>query len=157
MENSALSLELVIMTETWSIHGEAERRDRDAAQQVSKQARAVLSHAPEQVTTDGDRSSPRAVRETPGYEVVHRTSVSLNNQREQNHRGSKQQSYSLHGFKNFASAARFCRAFDECRQYFRSRSREKETRSLAQHRLVLCEQLAALQALMVPISSFSTW
>jgi hypothetical protein len=46
MENGALSLELVITTGTWSIHGEAEKRDRDAAQQVSKQARAVVGHAP---------------------------------------------------------------------------------------------------------------
>ena len=31
------------------------------------------------VTTDGHRSSPRAVRETLGNEGVHRTNVSLNN------------------------------------------------------------------------------
>jgi transposase-like protein len=130
----------------------SEKRDMDAAQQFFKQALAVVGHAPEQVTTDGHRSYPRAVRETLGNEVVHRTNVYLNNRIEQNHRGIKQRYYPMHGFRNFASAAQFCRAFDELRQYFRPRSRERETLSLAQQRLLFRERLAALQALMVAVS-----
>jgi transposase-like protein len=129
-----------------------EKRDMDAAQQFFKQALAVVGHAPEQVTTDGHRSYPRAVRETLGNEVVHRTNVYLNNRIEQKHRGIKQRYYPMHGFRNFASAAQFCRAFDELRQYFRPRSRERETLSLAQQRLLFRERLAALQALMVAVS-----
>ena len=51
----------------------SEKRDMDAAKQFFKQAMAVVGHAPESVTTDGHRSSPRAVRETLGHQVVHRT------------------------------------------------------------------------------------
>jgi putative transposase len=91
----------------------SEKRDMDAAQQFFKQALAVVGHAPESVTTDGHRSYPRAVRETLGNEVVHRTNVYLNNRIEHDHRGIKQRSYPMHGFGSFASATRFCRAFDE--------------------------------------------
>jgi transposase-like protein len=59
----------------------------DAAKQFFKQAVAVVGHAPEHVTTDGHRSYPRAVRETMGNEVIHRTNVYLNNCIEQDHRG----------------------------------------------------------------------
>jgi hypothetical protein len=58
----------------------------------------------------------------------------------------------MHGFGNFSSSARFCRACDEFRQYFRLRSRERETRSLAQQRLFFRERLTALQELMGAVS-----
>lgn len=130
----------------------SEKRDMDAAKQFFTQAVAVVGHVPTSVTTDGHRSYPRAVRETIGNEVMHRTNVYLNNRIEQDHRGIKQRYYPMHGFGNFSSAARFCRAFDELRQYFRLRSREKETLSLAQQRLLFCERLAALQELMGVVS-----
>jgi putative transposase len=56
--------------------------------------------------------------------------------------------YPMRGFGNVASAARFCRAFDELRQYFRYRSTTRETMSPAQQRRIFCERLAALQELM---------
>ena len=68
----------------------SEKRDMDAAQQFFKQALAVVGHTPEQVTTDGHRCSPRAVRETMGNEVVHQTNRYLNNRLKQDHRGIKQ-------------------------------------------------------------------
>jgi transposase-like protein len=56
---------------------------------------------------------PRAVRETLGDQVLHRTNIYLNNRLEQDHRGVKQRYSPMHGFGNFDSAARFCVAFDE--------------------------------------------
>src|SRR6266581_3273562 len=53
----------------------SEKRDMDAAKQFFKQAMAVVGHAPEYVTTDGHRSYPRAIRETMGIDVKHRTNV----------------------------------------------------------------------------------
>ena len=126
----------------------SEKRDRDAATQVFKQAMAVVGHAPESVPTDGHRSSPRAVGETLGHEVVHLRNVSLNTRIEQDHRGIKQRSYPRHGCGIFASAARFCRAFDELRQFFRVRISREQKGSLAHKREVFRQQLDALQTLV---------
>jgi putative transposase len=126
----------------------SEKRDMNAAKQFFQQAMAVVGHAPESVTTDGHRSYPRAVREILGHEVAHRTNVYLNNRIEQDHRSIKQRYYPMRGFGTFTSAARFCRAFDEFRQYFWSRSREKGMLPLAQQRRIFCERLAALQELI---------
>jgi putative transposase len=126
----------------------SEKRDRDAAKQFFKQALAVVGHAPELVTTDRHRSYPRAVRETLGHQVVHRTNVSLNNRIEQDHRGIKQRYYPMRGFGSFASAARFCRAFDEIRRFFRVRISREQKGSLAQKREVFRQQLDALKTLV---------
>ena len=126
----------------------SEKRDMDAAKQFFKQALAVVGHAPESVTTDGHRSYPRAVRETLGHEVVHRTNVYLNNRIEQDHRGIKQRSYPMRGFGSFASAASFCRAFDEIRQFFRVRMSREQKISLAHKREVFRQQLDALKTLV---------
>lgn len=125
----------------------SEKRDMDAAKQFFSQAMAAVGHAPETVTTDGHRSYPRAIRETMGNEVAHRTNVYLNNCIEQDHRGIKQRYYPMRGFGNVASAARFCRAFDEVRQFFRVRTTVKQKVSLAQQRQVFCQRLDTLQAL----------
>ncbi|GHO63313.1 IS6 family transposase [Ktedonobacter sp. SOSP1-52] len=68
----------------------SEKRDMEAAQQFFKQALAVVGHTPEWVTTDGHTSYPRAIRETIGNNVQHRTNKYLNNRLEQDHRGIKQ-------------------------------------------------------------------
>ena len=130
----------------------SEKRDMDAAKQFFSQAMAVVGHAPETVTTDGHRSYPRAIRETMGNEVTHRTNVYLNNCIEQDHRGIKQRYYPMRGFGSVASAARFCRAFDEVSQYFRLHSRENEQLPLAQRRQLFQERLAALQQLLIAVS-----
>jgi putative transposase len=120
----------------------------DAAQQFFKQALEVCGHTPEKVTTDGHASYPRAVREILGSGVQHRTNKYLNTLLEQDHRGVKQRYYPMHGFGNFASAARFCRAFDEVRNYFRPRPTMRQTLSLMEQRRLFFERLAALQLLM---------
>jgi putative transposase len=132
----------------------SEKRDMDAAQQFFKQAVAVVGHTPETVTTDGHRSYPRAIRETMGVDVVHRTNVYLNNRIEQNHRGIKQRYYPMRGFGSFTSAARFCHAFDELQNYFRYSSTKGSKASLVQQRKLFCERLVALQELIVATSSF---
>ena len=124
----------------------------DAAKQFFKQALAVVGHTPEHVTTDGHRSYPRAVREIMGNEVVYRTNVYLNNRIEQDHRGIKQRYYPMCGFRNVASAARFCRAFDELRHYFRPRHIERETLPLGQQRRLFRERFVVLQELMSAVS-----
>jgi transposase-like protein len=86
----------------------SEKRDMDAAKQFLAQAFAVVGHAPEMVTTDGHRSYPRAVCETLGSAVGHRTNKYLNNRLEQDHCGIKQRYYPMCGFKTFEATARFC-------------------------------------------------
>jgi transposase-like protein len=80
----------------------------EAAQRFFKQAVAVVGHVPDQVTTDGHASYPRAIRETMGNHVQHRTNKYLNNRLEQDHRGIKQRYYPMRGFGTVEAAARFC-------------------------------------------------
>ncbi len=130
----------------------SEKRDMATAKHLFKQAVDVVGHAQERVTTDGHDSSPRAMRETLGNEVIHRCNHSLTTRMEQDHRGIKQRSYPMRGFGNVESAARFCRAFDELRNSFRPRHTMGETVSLARQRQMFCERLACLQALMAATS-----
>ncbi len=108
----------------------SEKRDMDAAQRFFRQAVEVVGHAPERVTTDGHASSPRAIRETLGSDVLHRTNRYLNKRLEQDHRGIKQRSSPMRGFGSVASASHFCRAFGEVRQFFRVRTTMKQKVSL---------------------------
>ncbi|GHO97428.1 hypothetical protein KSF_074760 [Reticulibacter mediterranei] len=126
----------------------SEKRDMEAAQQFFTQALEVCGHTPEHVTTDGHRSYPRAVREIMGDTVVHRTNKYLNNQLEQDHRGVKQRYYPMHGFGNFEAASRFCRAFDELRQYFRFRHTMRKSVSLPEQRRAFLDRLVTLQVLI---------
>jgi len=103
----------------------------------------VVGYTPEQVTTDGHTSYPRAIREIMGDMVQHRTNTHLNHALEQDHRAIKQRYYPIHGLGNFVSASRFCRAFDEVRQFFRMRSSRKQRVSLTQQREAFCHQLNA--------------
>ena len=123
-------------------------RDMDAAQRFFAQALALAGAAPAQVTTDGHDAYPRAIRETLGPEIQHRTSRYKNNRIEQDHRGIKQRYYPMRGFGSFASAARFCPAFEEQRQYFRPVSRSGEHVSLAERRRRFRERWATVVAEM---------
>ncbi|SRR6266700_615830 len=147
MGNGATSIAPSTGMEIWSIHAEVEKRDMDAAKQFFSQAITVIGHAPERVTTDGHDAYPRAIRETLGTDVVHRTNAYLNNRIEQDHRGIKQRYYPMRGFGSFPSAARFCRTFDEVRQFFRVRTTMKQKVSLVQQRDLFRQRLEALKAL----------
>jgi transposase-like protein len=80
----------------------------EAAQRFFKRAVAVVGAVPDQVTTDGHTSYPRAIRETMGSHVQHRTSKYLNNRLEQDHRGIKQRYYPMRGLGTVEAAERFC-------------------------------------------------
>ncbi len=127
----------------------SEKRDLAAAKRFFQQARDVVGQAPERVTTDGHDAYPRAIRETLGSDVLHRTNRYLNNRVEQDHRGIKQRYYPMRGFGSFESASRFCQAFDEQRDYFRSRTTMGETVPLAQQRHLFQERFALLQSLLL--------
>jgi putative transposase len=58
--------------------------------------------------------------------VRHRDSQYLNNRLEQDHRGVKGRYGPMRGFKWPRSAGEFCRAYDELRNFLRSRSRTNQ-------------------------------
>lgn len=127
----------------------SQKRDMEAAKRFFKQAVEIVGHAPERVTTDGHDSYPRAIREALGSEVLHRCNPYLNNRLEQDHRGIKQRYYPMRGFGSFASASRFCRAFDEVRQLFRFRLTLQQYVSLADQRHLFCHRLETLKAMVL--------
>jgi hypothetical protein len=128
--NGVISIAPSIGMATWLIRCGVEKREMEAVKRFFKQATDVVGHRPERVTTDGHDSYPRAIRETLGGDVLHRTNRYLNNRLEQDHRGIKQRYYPMRGFGSVASASRFCRAFDEVRQFFRVRTTMKQQVSL---------------------------
>lgn len=121
-------------------------RDMDAAQRFFRQARDRSGGLPEQVTTDGHDAYPRAIRETLGESVMHRTSRYKNKRIEQDHRSIKQRYYPLRGFGSFVSAARFCTGFEEQRQYFRAQARSDERVALSERRHRFQERWATVMA-----------
>jgi transposase-like protein len=123
----------------------SQHRDMDTAQRFFRQALDVTGQAPERVTTDGHDSYPRAIRETLGEHVHHRCNPYPNNRIEQDHRGVKQRYYPMRGSGNVDAASRFCRAFDEQRQYFRLRIRMGErVPPLCEQRRQYCARWQAL-------------
>src|SRR4051794_23279033 len=124
-------------------------RDMDAAQRFFRSAQSMINAAPTQVTTDGHDSYPRAIREVLGPRVQHRCSAYLNRRIERNHSGVKQRYYPMLGFGEFRSAQRFCRAFEEVRQYFRPRRKQNEPVSLADGRRQFLFRALALESLFL--------
>jgi transposase-like protein len=104
----------------------SEHRDLKAARAFFRSAQAVTGRTPERVTTDGHDSYPRAIRTELGEHVRHRTSRYLNNRIEQDHRGLKGRYRPMRGFKCSRSAARFCRGYDELRNFLRLRSYQNQ-------------------------------
>ena len=121
-------------------------RDLAAARAFFKQAVASVGHKPERVTTDKHAAYPRAIRRVLGRKVLHRTSQYLNNRIEQDHRGVKQRYYPMRGFGSYASAARFCSAFDEVRHHFRPRSTTHRIQSLSERREAFRQRWGELSA-----------
>ena len=112
----------------------SDKRDMAAAKAFFESARGVVGCTPQRVTTDGHNTYPRAKAEALGKTAVHRQSEYLMSRMEQDHRGIKQRFYPMHGFGAFASAERFCRTYDEVRNYFRARQRMTEVVSLSERR-----------------------
>ena len=95
----------------------SETRDMAAAKAFFHSARIVIGLTPAPVTTDGHDSYPRAIRTTLGRHVRYRTSRYLTNGLEQDHRGIKGRYRPMRGFKCVRSAERFCRGYDERRNF----------------------------------------
>src|ERR1700723_1763454 len=104
----------------------SEHRDLAAAKAFFRSAKAVTGITPDRVTTDGHDAYPRAIRTELGKRVRHRTNQYLNNRLEQDHRGIKSRSRSMLGLKSTVSAIRYCRGYDELRNFLRCRSRMRE-------------------------------
>jgi putative transposase len=125
----------------------SEHRDMAAAQAFFRSAKSATGQVPERVTTDGHGSYPRAIRSTLGRRVVHRTSAFKNNGLEQDHRGIKGRIRCMCGFKSFASAERFCRSYDELRNFLRPRNRHRQHVPADRRRRLHRRRAAAVLAL----------
>jgi transposase-like protein len=99
-----------------------EHRDMESAQAFFEQALGVAQTAPHRVVPDGMASYRRAIPEVLGEAVIPEPGSCLDNPIEQDHRGIKHRYYPMLGFGTFESAKRFCAAFEEVRQYLRTRS-----------------------------------
>ena len=126
----------------------SEHRNKHAARQFLRRLVEVVGHKPLRVTTDAHPPYRRAIRWILRRKVQHRCSQYLNNLTEQSHRAIKQRYYPMLGFGSFASAARFCSAFDELRQYFRVRQRRGASAPLAAQRRLFLTRWRALIAEM---------
>jgi transposase-like protein len=126
----------------------SEHRDMKAAKAFFRSAKTVTGITPDRVTTDGHDSYPRAIRTELGKEVRHRTSRYLNNRLEQDHRGLKGRYRPMRGFKCPRSAARFCRAYDELRNYVRPRSRRNQHVPAFRRRMLFLRRSVAVLAIL---------
>jgi transposase-like protein len=126
----------------------SDKRDMASAKAFFEEALIVTGGPPERVTTDGHDSYPRATREELGNDVVHRTNRYLNNLIEQDHRGIKQRYYPMRGFGSFDSAARFCRAHDELRDFLRPHRKRDVQLSLGTRRSIHLQRITDFADLM---------
>jgi putative transposase len=124
----------------------SERQDQAAAEAFFRSAQAVTDTVPARVTTDGHGAYPGAIKTEFGEGVVHRTNRYLNNHLEQDHRGIKQRTHSMCGFKRFVSAERFCRVYEEVHNFLRTRSRRNEAVSLVRQRALHVGRMRVLLA-----------
>jgi transposase-like protein len=124
----------------------SERQDQAVAEAFFRSARAVTDRVVARVTTDGHGAYPGAIKTELGADVTHRTNRYLNNHLEQDHREIKQRTHSMCGFKRFVSAERFCRGYEEVRNFLRTRSQRNEAISLAWQRVLHVGRMRALMA-----------
>ena len=73
----------------------------------------------------------------------------VNRRIERDHRAIKQRYYPMLGFGALPSAQRFCRAFEELRQYFRPRRKQNQAISLAQGRRQFLFRAFGLESLFL--------
>ena len=126
----------------------SETRDQEAAEALFRSAVAVTGTTPDKVTTDKHASYPPALDKVFCDDLEHRTSKYLNNHLEQDHRGVKGRYQPMRGFQTHTSAARFCRAHDEVRDFFRPATRRKEHVPAARRRAIYVQRVAALRDML---------
>jgi transposase-like protein len=135
--------------------GLSKTRDMAAATAFFESAKMVTGITPARVTTDGHDSYPRAteharegIQTELGEGVRHRTNRYLNNRIEQDHRGIKGRYQPMRGFKSSPSAARFCRSYDELRNFLRPRSNRNQHVPASHRQLhILSRSLTAISIL----------
>jgi transposase-like protein len=123
-----------------------ETRDRAAAEAFFQSARTVTGSVPDRVTTDGHDSYPGAIRVKLGEAVTQRTNRYVNHHLEQDHRGIKQRTHPMCGLKSVVSAERFCRVYEEVRNFSRTRSQRNEVVSLPWQRTLHLGRMRVLMA-----------
>jgi putative transposase len=126
----------------------SDTRDLTAAEAFFRSAWTVTGVMPDRITTDGHDAYPRAIRNVFGDRVTRRTNRYLNNHLEQDHRGIKQRFRPTTGLKTFATAARFCRVFDEIRAFLRPQSHRNQPLTLKQRRRIHRERFAHVIVMM---------
>ena len=126
----------------------SEHRDMEAAKAFFESAKMAPGVIPDRVTTDGHDSYPRAIRTALGAGVRHRDSQYLNNRLEQDHRGVKGRCGPMRGFQSPRSAGEFCRAYDELRNFLRSRSRTNQQVSAEYRRLHFLRRTATVLSVL---------
>ena len=126
----------------------SEHRDMAAAQAFFRSAKAATGSVPDRVTTDGHGSYPRAIRTTLGRRVAHRTSRYKDNGLEQDHRGVKGRIRCMRGFGSFASAERFCRGYDELRDFLCPHTRHNQHVPADRRRLLHLRRATAALAIL---------
>jgi DDE domain len=131
----------------------SEYRDMAAVKAFFESAKMVTGVTPDRVTTDGHDSYPRAIRTTLGAGVRHRDSQYLNNRLEQDHRGVKGRYGPMRGFKCPRSDGDFCRAYDELRNFLRSRSRTNQQVSANYRRFHFLRHTAMVLSVLAPKQS----
>ena len=122
--------------------------DLPAAEAFFRSAWTVTGVTPDRITTDGHDAYPRAIQSVFGHQVAHRTNRYLNNRADQDHRGIKQRYRPTGGLKTFATAACFCRLFDELRAFLRPRSYRNQPRTLVQRRCIHQARFTELMSMM---------
>ncbi|CAO3436237.1 IS6 family transposase [Azospirillum doebereinerae] len=123
-------------------------RDQPAAEAFFRSAIEVTGVIPETITTDKHASYPPALKEVFGDDVEHRTSKFKNNHLEQDHRGVKGRTRPMRGFKSSTSAHRFCRAYDEVRNFLRPATRRKQHVPAGRRRATHVQRIAALRDML---------
>jgi len=124
----------------------SETRDRAAAEAFFRSARTVTEIVPDRVTTNGHGSYPGAIKAESGNTGIHRANRYVNNHLEQDHRGSKERTHPMCDFQSFVSAERFCRVYDEVREFFRARSQRNESLSLGLQRVLHLGRMRVLMS-----------
>jgi putative transposase len=83
-----------------------------------------------------------------GQDVLHRDNAYLNNRLEQDHRGIKGCYRPMRGLRCPHSAGRFCRGYDELRNFLRSRSHPYQHVSADHRRLHFLRRTATVLSLL---------
>jgi transposase-like protein len=127
----------------------SETCDLPAARAFFRSARMITKWSPLRLTSDRHGAYPGALRLEFGSTVTQCTTRYANNLLEQSHRAIKQRIRPMLGFKRFASAARFCRAYDEVNNFLRLHRLSRRRISLRWQRQLHHHKFSLLRELML--------